>query len=38
MRRGAFVLIVVLSLAAVSAVVFTALSIGGRHITAWAMS
>ena len=37
MRRGAFVLIVVLSLAAVSAVVFTALSIGGRHITAWAM-
>ena len=38
MRRGAFVLIVVLSLAAVSAVVFTALSIGGRHITVWAMS
>jgi hypothetical protein len=38
MRRSAFVLIVVLSLAAVSAVVFTALSIGGRHITAWAMS
>lgn len=38
MRRSAFVLIVMLSLAAVSAVAFTAVSIGGRHITAWAMS
>jgi hypothetical protein len=38
MRRSAFVLIVALSLAAVSAVAFTAVSIGGRHITAWAMS
>src|ERR1700731_341004 len=37
MRRSAFVLIVVLSLAAVSAVAFTAVSIGGRHITAWVM-
>jgi hypothetical protein len=37
MRRSAFVLIVVLSVAAVSAVAFTAVSIGGRHITAWAM-
>ena len=38
MRRGAFVLIVVLSLAAVGAVAFTAVSIGGRHVTAWAMT
>jgi hypothetical protein len=38
MRRSAFVLIAMLSFAAVSAVAFTAVSVGGRHITAWAMS
>jgi hypothetical protein len=38
MRRSAFALIVVLSLAAVGAVAFTAVNLSSRHITAWVMT
>ncbi len=38
MRRSAFALIVLLSLAAVGAVAFTAVSLNSRHVTAWVMT
>jgi hypothetical protein len=38
LRRSAFALIVVLSLAAVGAVAFTAVNLSSRHITAWVMT